>query len=116
MRALVVDDNEDMRELVKLTMMLAGDEVIAEAVDACSGHRSWVEVQPDVLIVDYRMPGHNGLDLAEYILRTAPDANILLFSAFLDDETIARAEEIGVLAVSKDDLKDLPDLARRRAA
>jgi DNA-binding NarL/FixJ family response regulator len=116
-RALIVDDDENMRELVRLLMELDGEiEVVGEADDACSGFRRWDEIRPDIAIIDYRMPGHNGLDLAAHILKDHPSAHILLFSAFLDDATTARADELGVRTVSKDQVRQLPALARAEAA
>jgi two-component system chemotaxis response regulator CheY len=116
MRALIVDDNEDMRSLVSLTMQLAGIDVAGEAADACGGVRGWRAQQPDVVILDYRLPDHSGLDAAAYILREDPSARIVLFSAYLDDAALARAADLGVRAIGKDRVRDLPTLVGGIAA
>jgi len=110
MRALIVDDNEDMRSLLRLTMELAGIDVAAEAADAAECVRHWQEHEPDVIILDQRMPGPTGLDAAEYILRHDPATLILLFSAYLDPEAMARARRLGIRTVGKDRVRDLPSL------
>jgi DNA-binding NarL/FixJ family response regulator len=113
--ALVVDDNEDMRRLVRLLVDLtAGTEVVAEATDGAEAIERWRAHRPDVVVLDYRLPDRNGLDVAEQILGEDPGAAIVLFSAFLDDSTLARADRLGVReCVSKDDVKRLPELVLR---
>ena len=116
MRALVVDDNEDMRQLVKLVLDLGGIDVV-EADDACPAAKAWTEARPDVVILDYQLPTHNGLDIAQWMMNQDPSTAIVLFSAYLDGHAIARADEIGVRAcVSKDRVSDLPQLALTLAA
>ena len=110
-RALIVDDDDDMRMLLRVVIEQANEglEVVGEAADAEEGFRRWQEARPDVLVVDQRMPGGTGLELAERILAEAPDQSIILFSAYLDDDTTARAAEVGVReCVSKDDYRQIP--------
>jgi DNA-binding NarL/FixJ family response regulator len=113
--ALVVDDNEDMRRLVCLLVdMEEGTEVVAQATDGAEAIEQWRAHQPDVVVLDYRLPDRNGLDVAEEILHEDPQATIVLFSAFLDDRALARAERLGVReCVSKDEVRRLPELVRR---
>ena len=111
MRALIVEDNEEMRSLVSLTMQLAGIDVAGEAATGGAGVRGWREQRPDLVIVDYVLPDDNGLNVAEVILREDPTARIVLFSAHLDDDLRARASKLGVDAVSKDRVTELPMLA-----
>jgi DNA-binding NarL/FixJ family response regulator len=109
---LIVDDNEDMRRLVRLLVDLTlGAEVVAEASDAGEAMDLWREHRPDVVVLDYRLPDQNGLDVAEQILAEDPDAAILVFSAFLDDGALERAERMGVReCVPEDQVRRLPEL------
>jgi DNA-binding NarL/FixJ family response regulator len=110
-RTLIVDDDEDMRFLLRV-LIEAANEGLMIAAEASSGDEAiaqWREHQPDVVVLDHRMPDRMGLDVAAEILAEHPGQSIILFSAYLDDETIARADELGVRAcLSKDDYDELP--------
>ena len=115
MGALIVDDNEDMRSLVRLMVELDPDlEVAAEASDACEAIHAWREHRPSSVVLDQQLPSATGLDVAAVMLREDPTTPIVLFSAYLDDAAIARAEALGVRAcLSKDQVSRLPGLLAR---
>lgn len=113
---LLVEDEEDMRYLVRVVLEFAADpiEITGEACDVDEGLSAWRTLRPHITVIDYRLPGGNGLDVAEQILAEDPEAPVVLFSAFLDPRTVERAERLGVRAcVSKDRVQDLPDLLHR---
>jgi DNA-binding NarL/FixJ family response regulator len=110
-RALIVDDDDDMRFLVRVLIEAANEglAVAAEARNATEAVDRWREHQPDVVVLDNRMPGRSGLDVAAEILAEQPDQSIILFSAYLDDETVLRADALGIRAcLSKEDYDQLP--------
>ena len=115
---LVVDDDEDMRALVRLRLEMAGDiDVVAEAIDGPDAlavfRRLDAPPVPGVVVLDNRMPGMTGLDVARELLRQVPDQRIILFTAYADDDVIAQADQIGVShVVSKDRVADLVALLR----
>ena len=110
-RALIVDDDDDMRFLVRV-LIEAANEGLAVAGEARTAEEAvdrWREVRPDVVVIDNRMPGRSGLDAAADILAEHPEQSIILFSAYLDDDTVARAGQMGVRAcLSKDHYDELP--------
>lgn len=111
-RALIVDDDEDMRFLLRAVIERANEglEVAAEAAGADEALVQWRTIRPDVIVLDHRMPGTTGLQVAEVILGEDAAQSIILFSAYLDDELVARADEIGIRAcISKDRYDDIPD-------
>jgi len=120
---LIVDDDVDIRLLVRTILESSGlgVEVVAEAIDGVHalevyGTLDHPEV-PDVIILDNRMPGRDGMDVAGEILAQEPEQSIVLFSAFVTPELEARAEELGVRAcVGKNDFARLPDLVRQLSA
>jgi DNA-binding NarL/FixJ family response regulator len=108
---LIVDDDDDMRFLLRVLIETANEGLIvaAEASSADEAIDRWREHQPDVIVLDNRMPGRTGLEAAAEILAEQPDQSIILFSAYLDDDTLTRAEELGVRAcLSKDHYDQLP--------
>jgi DNA-binding NarL/FixJ family response regulator len=110
-RALIVDDDDDMRFLVRVLIEAANEglAVAAEARNATEAVDRWREHRPDVIVLDNRMPGRSGLEVAADILAENPDQSIILFSAYLDDETTTRAGELGVRAcLAKDHYDELP--------
>ena len=107
-----------MRVLVRATIEAANDglTVAGEARDGEEGLERWREDRPDIVLLDQRMPGLSGLEVAERILAEEPGQTIVLFSAYVDDATRARAEEIGVReCLSKSDFSRVADVLRRCA-
>jgi DNA-binding NarL/FixJ family response regulator len=116
-RVLIADDNFDMRLLVRAT--LGGDarvDVVAEAEDGDAAVAEFRRSQPDVCVLDYRMPGLTGLEAGAQILAERPETKVLLFSAYLTPEITDAADELGMLCLRKDLFMELPnavvDLAR----
>lgn len=113
---LLVDDEPDIRELARLYLEMAGLEV-NEAVDGSEALERFAAFNPppmpSIVILDNRMPGLSGIQVAEKMLLIHPEQVIVLFSAFLDRETQDAATAVGVTAcVSKSDLKRLPQIIR----
>jgi CheY-like chemotaxis protein len=115
---LVVDDEPDVRELARAILEMGGFHVIDEAEDGNDALARFVDLapppMPSVVLLDNRMPGRSGLDVAQEMLRHNPDQVIVLFSAHLDAEVEEAARNIGVAAcVSKMDAPRLPEILRR---
>jgi len=83
-RVLVVDDDSDIRELVRELLERAGHEVL-EAADGTQGLREFYSEQPDLVVLDVSMPGLEGWDVLERI-RELSDVPVLMLTA--------RAEEL----------------------
>ena len=116
---LIVDDEVDMRLLVRTILESAGlgVEVVGEAADGLDALAVFETLSPpeipDVVILDNRMPGRSGIEVAGEMLREEPRQNIVLFSAFLTPELEAQAGELGIRAcVGKNDFDRLPELVR----
>ena len=114
-RALVVDDDATMRKLI-CTCLELGDtdvEVAAEAADGDEAIQRWHETRPDVVVLDHRMPGRDGLHVAEELLAEDPTLAVILWSASLDDALVRAARRLGVAAcLSKEHVVELPDVIR----
>ena len=117
MSVLIVDDNADMRYLVRVLTELDGEtRVVAEATSASGGIELWREHRPDLVVVDYRMHDGTGLDMARIILGEDPGQAIVLFTAFLTDENRREAVSLGIReCLSKDEVRRLPDAIRQHS-
>jgi two-component system chemotaxis response regulator CheY len=120
---LIADDDLDMRTLVRMAIELANDglEVVGEAADGLEALDVWRDLDgpptPDVIILDNRMPGLTGIEVAQKILAERPDQIVVLYTAFLDKAVQAEAAVVGITAcVSKDEHHRLPDLVRHLAS
>lgn len=117
-RALIVDDEEDMRFLVR-AVIEAANHGLAVAGEAENGEQAiarWRADRPEVVVLDQRMPGMSGLETAAEILAEHPEQRIILFSAYLDDETTGAATELGIdLCLAKSEYGRLPEALWRLA-
>jgi CheY-like chemotaxis protein len=115
---LVVDDEPDVRDLARAILEMGGFHVIDEAEDGNEALTRFVDLapppMPSVVLLDNRMPGRSGLEVAREMLKHNPDQVIVLFSAHLDGDVEEEAKDIGVAAcVSKMDAPRLPEILRR---
>ena len=114
---LIVDDEIDIRLLVRVILESSGlgVEVVGEAGDGLDAMAVYATLDPpdvpDVVILDNRMPGRDGIDVAADMLEQEPRQHIVLFSAFVTPELEAQARALGVRAcVGKEDFDRLPQL------
>ena len=115
---LVVDDDSDVRLLVRAWLERGGFDVVEEAADGPQALDQFDALNPppvpSVVLLDNRMPGLTGLEVAEQMLSRHPEQVIVLFSAYLDTEIQAKARTIGISAcVSKSEASRLPDIITR---
>ena len=86
---LIVDDNEGMRLLARTLVVENGGTVIAEAADGETGVQCAIEHQPQLVLMDHRMPGGDGVDATRRIKAAHPDATVVAWTT-VDDPTAAR--------------------------
>jgi CheY-like chemotaxis protein len=113
-RVLVVDDHADVRFLVRAILQDAAPEVVyaGEAANADDAVTALEALDPDVVVLDARMPAVDGFEAAEMLLERRPDLPILLCSALVDDDVRSRAAAAGIAAcLSKDHFEAIPRVA-----
>lgn len=96
MKVVIVDD--DRLVGISLKTILEAEENITVAALGTDGAQAialYKEHTPDILLMDIRMEGMNGLDAATEILSSDPAAKILFLTTFSDDEYIIRALRLG---------------------
>ncbi|SFW66261.1 response regulator transcription factor [Chitinophaga sancti] len=92
----LVDDHEIFRNGLKQLINSEADmEVSGEASTGEDALHSLSNVQPDVVIMDIRMPGINGLETSAALLKASPRTHILFFSLFDEPDYVAAALEMG---------------------
>lgn len=95
---MVVDDTEHVRKMLVQLLTLDGFRVVAEAGNGKDAAALVKEFQPDIVVMDYSMPGMTGLDAAREIFKEEPDQHVILYSAYIDPEVEREAASIGVAA------------------
>ncbi len=98
-RVLIIDDSATMRALLRVMIEREPDmEVVGEAADAVEGRAMIKATNPDVVTLDVEMPGMNGLDFLEKIMRLRPTP-VIIVSTLTHEGTAAtiRALELGAV-------------------
>jgi DNA-binding NarL/FixJ family response regulator len=95
-RILIADDNADFRR--GLHALLAGVDDVTIISEAATGDEAAVRAtvsQPDVVLMDLKMPVLNGIDAARRIVNSSPHIAVLMFTMFEDDESVLAAMRAG---------------------
>jgi DNA-binding NarL/FixJ family response regulator len=95
-RVLLVDDDDLMR--AGLTAVLSSDEtidVVGEAPDGRAAVERAIELRPDVVLMDVRMPGLDGIAATRELLAVSPDAKVVVLTTFEQDDYIFGALSAG---------------------
>lgn len=96
-RVLVVDDHPIVRQGVRSLLSNCADmQLVGEAENAARALELAGQTRPDVILLDIRMPGTNGIEAARALGRQNPEAKLLMLSSFDDDEYVAQALQAGV--------------------
>ncbi len=95
-RLLVVDDTDHVRRMLVDILTLHGFEVVAEAASGDEALDRARETDPDVVVMDYKMPGTDGVATSRSMREDRPDQRIILYSAFIDQALERRARDVGV--------------------
>lgn len=93
---VVVDDHPVVRNgLVALLRTIPGLEVVGEAADGDTAVRVVEEHEPDVVLMDVRMPGMDGVEATRRIREQTPGSRVLILTMHDDDATVFTAMQAG---------------------
>ncbi len=96
LRVLVADDHHVVRSGIAASIGLEDDlAVVAEADCGEQVVAQYRASQPDVVLMDLRLPGMNGIEATAALLREIPEARVIMFTTFEGDEDIYRAVQAG---------------------
>ena len=105
-RVLIVDDHPVLREGLRDFLQVHDDlEVVGSASDGAEAGRMAAVARPDVVLMDLRMPGADGVEGTKAVLRAVPTARVMVLTALSDVDHIIRALESGAVGYV---LKDAP--------
>lgn len=97
-RLVLVDDDAALRLALHELLMDAGYHVVGEAGDGAAGLEVIAEVRPDVVLLDLRMPGMGGVEMARHLRQRSPNVPIIMFSAYADLGLQSILSDLGVSA------------------
>ena len=95
-RILLVDDHEIVRLGLKaLLSRYPHFDVIAEARDAQEALEQTLRFQPDIVVMDIRLPGKNGIQATREIIETCPGTKVIMLTSHADDDVLFDAISAG---------------------
>ncbi|MFL5969535.1 MAG: response regulator transcription factor [Gaiellaceae bacterium] len=117
-RLVLVEDNQVFREALELLLGLRSDiEVVASVAEGSAAADVVREHQPDVVLMDYRLPGIDGVQATKAVREAAPDVAVVCLTASANFREVDALYEAGAVAcLSKDQELDEIVAAIRRAA
>lgn len=96
LKILLVDDHEVVRLGIKALLSNYPEyEVVTEAANADEAVQKAHEYEPDVIIMDIRLPGKSGIDATREIMDDLPDTKIIMLTSFAEDDLLFDAINAG---------------------
>ena len=94
-KILLIDDDKDMCESLSDVLTLESNYKVEYTTDPVHALELVKKTSYTLIIVDYKMPDINGIDLLENIKKILPETIIFVLTAFISNELIAEAKEKG---------------------
>jgi DNA-binding NarL/FixJ family response regulator len=117
-RLLLVEDNQVFREALELLLGLQNDiEVVASVAEGSAAAEAVRTHRPDVVLMDYRLPGIDGVQATRAVREADPDVAVVCLTASANLREVDALFEAGAVAcLSKDqELDEIVDAIRRAA-
>ena len=110
-RILIVDDSPLVRQRLRdLLQQHPHWQVCGEAANGQDAITRARELSPDIIVLDFLMPGMNGMQAAREIGKLIPDVPILMFTTYLSRQLVEEARNVGIRgAVAKSDARHVID-------
>ena len=96
-KIIIADDEIHILRLVKRFIKSEFLTVIAEAQNGIDAYQLTIDLKPDILITDIRMPGYDGIEMIKKLKTQMPDLNIIIISGYRDFEYAQEALRYGVM-------------------
>ena len=107
-RVIIVDNDPELLDLVSTDLRLEGWDVVAAVRDGMQAVTACLELHPDVLVADYRMPlGLNGLQVISRVRALAPSVRVILYTNYRASKLAEQARQLGAAYLVKGELATL---------
>ncbi len=94
-RVLIADDHRLFRQGLRYVCQAGGIEVVGEAEDGWEAVRLARQLQPDVVLMDIRMPGLDGVEATRLITANQPEVRIIILTMYRQDQYVFEAIKAG---------------------
>ena len=95
-RIIIADDHLVVREAIRVMLeMEPGFEVVGEASDGNKALELAAQLEPDLVLMDIRMEGMDGVEATRLLRQQFPNMGVLILTGFGDDEVLLNAVEAG---------------------
>ena len=118
MKVVVVDDQTAVREgLVTILELLPGIDVVGAGADGAEAIELAEQHQPDVVLMDLRMPRVDGVEATKQVRARSPATQVVVLTTYADDESVLAALAAGAIGfLTKDASREQIRLALEAAA
>jgi two-component system, chemotaxis family, chemotaxis protein CheY len=96
-RVMIVDDAEFMRMIIRDILLMHGHEVVAEIGDGEEAIQTYIEVKPDIVLMDIIMPDMDGKEALKKLLIIDPEAKVVMCSSLGQQALITESMKIGAM-------------------
>jgi two-component system, NarL family, invasion response regulator UvrY len=99
-RIVLVEDNDTFRQTLELLFGMRDEiEVVGSVANGDDAASACEALQPDVVLMDYRMPGRNGAEATRAVLVACPTTRVVCLSASVTNREIEEVRSAGAVAV-----------------
>jgi DNA-binding NarL/FixJ family response regulator len=113
-RVFLCDDTDEYRALLRVVLERAGGEIVGEAGNGRDCVEAIAETNPDLVLLDVKMPVMGGLEALPLVRERAPDAQVVVLSTAWAEQVAHETERLGARAFLEKprDILELPDRLR----
>lgn len=108
---MIVEDTDHVRRMLTSMLSIDGFEIVSEASTGPEALEQIAAADPDVVVLDYKMPAMDGLDVVRQVRAARPQQVVILYTAYVDDALEREAARAGV-SLCVDKLDGLASLER----
>jgi two-component system, NarL family, response regulator DegU len=110
MNILIVDDNARMRQAI-ISMLASADVICIECDNGADAIILYQQIHPDLVLMDIKIPGINGITTTKNIVSKYPDARVVIVTDYNDAEFRAAAKHAGAMNyILKEEMTKLKDI------